>query len=105
MGLLYALVFWMLCSPSHWFCASLYIERDTSCQASFSITQFLVTPKDIPIVTGFLTCAQSGGAALSLAIGDTVFLNTAQSGTCFQIEARLKFKDSSPVWEILSSKL
>ncbi|TGO61697.1 hypothetical protein BCON_0025g00240 [Botryotinia convoluta] len=73
------------------------IERDTSVsaiygyavlmafvggrsQASFTVAQFLVAPKDIPIVTGFLTCAQSGGAALSLAIGDTVFLNTAQSG-------------------------
>ncbi|KAJ8064625.1 hypothetical protein OCU04_006952 [Sclerotinia nivalis] len=49
-------------------------------QASFAVAQFLVAPEDIPIVTGFLTCAQSGGAALSLAIGDTVFLNTAQNG-------------------------
>jgi len=49
-------------------------------QASFTVAQCLVAPEDIPIVTGFLTCAQSGGAALSLAVGDTVFLNTAQNG-------------------------
>ncbi|TGO30959.1 hypothetical protein BPAE_0002g00500 [Botrytis paeoniae] len=92
------------------------IERDTSVsaiygytvlmafvggwsQASFTVAQFLVAPKDIPIVTGFLTCAQSGGAALSLAIGDTVFLNTAQSG----IMTLLPNQSSSEIQGFISS--
>ncbi|KAF5879535.1 putative mfs drug efflux protein [Botrytis fragariae] len=91
------------------------IERDTSVssiygytvlmafvggwsQASFTVAQFLVAPKDIPIVTGFLTCAQSGGAALSLAIGDTVFLNTAQSG----IMTLLPNRSSSEIQGLIS---
>ncbi|ATZ48299.1 hypothetical protein BCIN_03g05280 [Botrytis cinerea B05.10] len=91
------------------------IERDTSIsaiygytvlmafvggwsQASFTVAQFLVAPKDIPIVTGFLTCAQSGGAALSLAIGDTVFLNTAQSG----IMTLLPNRNSSEIQGLIS---
>ncbi|TGO19675.1 hypothetical protein BTUL_0003g01310 [Botrytis tulipae] len=67
-------------------------------QASFTVAQFLVAPKDIPIVTGFLTCAQSGGAALSLAIGDTVFLNTAQSG----IMTLLPNRSSSEIQGLIS---
>ncbi|TEY39868.1 hypothetical protein BOTCAL_0449g00050 [Botryotinia calthae] len=82
------------------------IERDTVLmafvggwsQASFTVAQFLVAPKDIPIVTGFLTCAQSGGAALSLAIGDTVFLNTAQSG----IMTLLPNRNSSEIQGLIS---
>ncbi|KAF7941319.1 hypothetical protein EAE99_000956 [Botrytis elliptica] len=67
-------------------------------QASFTVAQFLVAPKDIPIVTGFLTCAQSGGAALPLAIGDTVFLNTAQSG----IMTLLPNRSSSEIQGLIS---
>ncbi|TGO70127.1 hypothetical protein BOTNAR_0003g00200 [Botryotinia narcissicola] len=67
-------------------------------QASFTVAQFLVAPKDIPIATGFLTCAQSGGAALSLAIGDTVFLNTAQSG----IMTLLPNRSSSEIQGLIS---
>ncbi|KAM0181146.1 hypothetical protein ACHAPF_001891 [Botrytis cinerea] len=83
------------------------IERDTSISAIYGYTvlmafvgvaQFLVAPKDIPIVTGFLTCAQSGGAALSLAISDTVFLNTAQSG----IMTLLPNRNSSEIQGLIS---
>lgn len=49
-------------------------------QASSTIAQSPVSLEDIAVVTSFLTCTRSGGTALAIAIGDTVFLNTSQRG-------------------------
>lgn len=46
-------------------------------QASFSVAQAKVGTEQIPIAIGFITCAQVGGATISLAIANTVFLNQA----------------------------
>jgi len=46
-------------------------------QASFSVAQAKVGKEQIPIAIGFITCAQVGGATISLAIANTVFLNKA----------------------------
>ncbi|TVY83961.1 Efflux pump DEP3 [Lachnellula suecica] len=48
-------------------------------QASFAVAQSLVSVESIPLVSGFLTCAQVGGAAIGLSIANTVFFNTAQT--------------------------
>ena len=44
-------------------------------QASFSVAQARVSPRLIPIAIGFITCGQVGGATISLAISNAVFLN------------------------------
>ncbi|KAL8785574.1 MAG: hypothetical protein Q9195_008592 [Heterodermia aff. obscurata] len=44
-------------------------------QASFSVAQAKVDPQMIPIAIGFITAAQLGGVAISLAIANSVFLN------------------------------
>ncbi|KAI9682290.1 MAG: hypothetical protein M1817_000344 [Caeruleum heppii] len=49
------------------------------CQTSFSVAQAKVKPEEIPLAVGFITCAQIGGATISLAIANSVFLN--QSAT------------------------
>lgn len=46
-------------------------------QASFSVAQAKVDKQAIPLAIGFITCAQVGGATISLAIANTVFLNKA----------------------------
>lgn len=48
-------------------------------QAAFSIAQALVPEDQVSLAIGFISCAQIGGAAIGLAIGDTVFLNSAQN--------------------------
>jgi len=48
-------------------------------QASFSVAQAKVGKEQIPIAIGFITCAQIGGATISLAIANTVFLNKASN--------------------------
>ncbi|KAF4629080.1 hypothetical protein G7Y89_g9070 [Cudoniella acicularis] len=47
-------------------------------QAGFTVAQSLVPVESIPLVTGFLTCGQIGGAAIGVSIANSVFLNTAQ---------------------------
>ena len=49
-------------------------------QASFSVAQAKVGLEAIPLAIGFITCAQVGGATISLAIANTVFLNKASDG-------------------------
>lgn len=44
-------------------------------QASFSVAQAKVQPKDIPLAVGFITCGQVGGGTIALAISNSVFLN------------------------------
>ncbi|KAI9782502.1 MAG: hypothetical protein M1839_004988 [Geoglossum umbratile] len=46
-------------------------------QASFSVAQSKVSPAEIPSVVGFISSAQILGITISLAIGNTVFLNDA----------------------------
>lgn len=49
-------------------------------QAGFSVAQALVKPEEIPQVVGFISTAQVGGIALSIAVANSVFLNKAESG-------------------------
>ncbi|KAL9126928.1 MAG: hypothetical protein Q9217_004104 [Psora testacea] len=49
-------------------------------QAAFSVAQARVQPQFIPVAIGFITCAQIGGATISLAIANAVFLNDATNG-------------------------
>ena len=44
-------------------------------QAGFSVAQARVKPADIPLAIGFITCGQVGGATISLAIANALFLN------------------------------
>ena len=44
-------------------------------QAGFSVAQAKVEPAMIPLAIGFITCGQVGGATISLAISNAVFLN------------------------------
>ena len=44
-------------------------------QASFSVAQAKVSLTQIPIAIGYITCGQVGGATISLAISNAVFLN------------------------------
>ena len=46
-------------------------------QAGFSVAQATVEPVAIPLAIGFITAAQIGGATISLAIANAVFLNGA----------------------------
>ena len=46
-------------------------------QAGFSVAQARVDPVAIPLAIGFITCGQVGGATISLAIANAVFLNGA----------------------------
>lgn len=46
-------------------------------QASFSIAQAKSQPREIPLAIGFISLAQLGGATISLAIANCVFLNQA----------------------------
>ena len=46
-------------------------------QASFSVAQAKVSFQEIPLAVGFITCAQTVGVTISLAIANSVFLNTA----------------------------
>ncbi|KAL6716469.1 hypothetical protein ACLMJK_006036 [Lecanora helva] len=48
-------------------------------QAGFSVGQAKVEPMKIPLAIGFITCGQVGGATISLAISNAVFLNGAVS--------------------------
>ena len=47
--------------------------------APFSVSQWLVSPKDIPSAIGFIMCARVGGIALALAMANTIFLNLAEN--------------------------
>ena len=49
-------------------------------QSSFSVAQVKVKPFEIPQAIGFISMGQIGGATISLAIANTVFLNQATSG-------------------------
>ncbi|KAI9794009.1 MAG: hypothetical protein M1816_006634 [Peltula sp. TS41687] len=44
-------------------------------QASYSVSQAKVKPREIPLAVGFITCAQIGGATIALSIANAVFLN------------------------------
>jgi hypothetical protein len=46
-------------------------------QASFSVAQAKVSPQDIPLVVGFISSSQIIGITISLAIANSVFLNSA----------------------------
>ncbi|KAG9665238.1 MFS general substrate transporter, partial [Aureobasidium melanogenum] len=48
-------------------------------QAPFSITQALVTPDLGSMALSFISCAQISGAAIGVAISNSVFFNTAQA--------------------------
>lgn len=48
-------------------------------QASFSVAQAKAEPHMIPIAIGFITAAQLGGAAIALAIANSVFLNESST--------------------------
>ncbi|KAI9677145.1 MAG: hypothetical protein M1829_002719 [Trizodia sp. TS-e1964] len=45
------------------------------CQASFSVAQGKVEPEEIPLAVGFITCAQTAGVTIALAIANSIFLN------------------------------
>ena len=47
--------------------------------ASFTVAQWLVHPREIADAVGFITCAQVAGVTISLAIANAVFLNLAQN--------------------------
>ncbi|RAL08541.1 MFS general substrate transporter [Aspergillus homomorphus CBS 101889] len=47
--------------------------------APFALAQFLVSPKEISSAVGFIMCARGGGLAIALSIGNSNFLNLAQS--------------------------
>lgn len=47
--------------------------------APFSVSQWLVSPKDIPSAVGFIMCARVGGIALALAMANSIFLNLAEN--------------------------
>lgn len=49
-------------------------------QAAFSVAQAKVDPIYIPVAIGFITCGQVGGATISLAIANAVFLNGSTKG-------------------------
>ncbi|KAF2823433.1 putative MFS drug efflux transporter [Ophiobolus disseminans] len=49
-------------------------------QASFSVTQAVVEPENVPPAVGFITCAQFLGVTIALAIANTVFLNQSADG-------------------------
>lgn len=46
-------------------------------QASFSVAQAKVHPKEIPLAIGFITSAQIAGATIALSISNSIFLNDA----------------------------
>ncbi|KAI9806472.1 MAG: hypothetical protein M1833_003659 [Piccolia ochrophora] len=50
------------------------------CQASFSVAQAKVETREISEAVGFITCAQIGGATISLAIANSVFINQSANG-------------------------
>ena len=47
-------------------------------QASFSVAQAVVAPILIPSAVGFITCAQFLGITISVAIANSLFLNSSQ---------------------------
>jgi hypothetical protein len=47
-------------------------------QASFSVAQAVVDPSDVASAVGFITCAQTSGVTIALAIANSIFLNGAQ---------------------------
>ena len=47
--------------------------------APFSVSQWLVSPKEIPSAVGFIMCARVGGIALALAMANSIFLNLAEN--------------------------
>lgn len=47
--------------------------------APFAIAQWLVSPADIALAVGFITCAQVAGVTISLAMANAVFLNLAEN--------------------------
>ncbi|EHK98769.1 putative HC-toxin efflux carrier TOXA [Glarea lozoyensis 74030] len=47
-------------------------------QASFSVAQAVVSPADVASAVGFITCAQTSGVTIALAIANSIFLNGAQ---------------------------
>lgn len=47
-------------------------------QASFSVAQAIVEPELIASAVGFITCAQTSGVTIALAIANSVFLNKSQ---------------------------
>lgn len=47
--------------------------------APFTIAQWLVSPQEIALAVGFITCAQVAGVTIALAIANAVFLNLAQT--------------------------
>jgi hypothetical protein len=47
-------------------------------QASFSVAQAVVSPEDVASAVGFITCAQTSGVTIALAIANSIFLNGAQ---------------------------
>ncbi|KAG9232670.1 putative HC-toxin efflux carrier [Amylocarpus encephaloides] len=49
-------------------------------QASFSVAQAIVEPEKVALAVGFITCAQTSGITIALAIANSVFLNGAQKG-------------------------
>jgi hypothetical protein len=47
-------------------------------QASFSVAQAVVSPAEVASAVGFITCAQTSGVTIALAIANSIFLNGAQ---------------------------
>ena len=47
--------------------------------APFSVSQWLVSPMEIPSAVGFIMCARVGGIALALAMANAIFLNLAEN--------------------------
>ena len=73
--------------------------------APFSVSQWLVSPKEIPSAVGFIMCARVGGIALALAMANTIFLNLAEDSISHILPMASKAEVQSAISGVGSSLL
>ena len=73
--------------------------------APFSVSQWLVSPKEIPSAVGFIMCARVGGIALALAMANSIFLNLAENSISHILPMATKAEVQSAISGVGSSLL
>ena len=73
--------------------------------APFSVSQWILPPKDIPAAAGFIMCARVGGIGLALAMANSIFLNLAENAISHVLPSASKTQVQSLVSGVGSSLL
>lgn len=73
--------------------------------APFSVSQWIVSPMEIPAAVGFIMCARVGGIALALAMANAIFLNLAENAISHILPTASKLEVQGAISGVASSVL